>query len=82
MCNFNYGYKYYRNKLQISNLIGSSDLYLHNPLAKMKEKCEMAEKRHKHEGKKCLKEEYKVELLTHFETGLPAFYSELLNILF
>jgi hypothetical protein len=43
LCNFNYGHKVYRSKMQISNFFANTDLYLHNAVAKMRERSEPKE---------------------------------------
>jgi hypothetical protein len=76
LCNFNYGYKYYRSKMQITNLVAGCDLSLHSPAAKMREKCEAGERKGRSEDAS-----YKAELLRDYEIALPTYYYELLKII-
>lgn len=66
---FNYGFKAYRSKLQISNHF-SCDLHCHSATLKMREKCEGDGKNRKEE----LFSSHRAELLTNIECEVPSFY--------
>lgn len=70
LATFNYGYKYYRNKLQIADLLEGVDLSSCSPPAKMKEKCENTDKKVRSEEVAA----WKTELLQDFSICLLTYY--------
>jgi hypothetical protein len=70
LATFNYGYKYYRSKQQIADLLSGVDLSLHTPAGRMKEKCESGERRVRSEDIAA----WRAELLQDFSICLLTYY--------
>lgn len=70
LATFNYGYKYYRNKLQIADLLAGVDLSSCSSAAKMKEKCENSDRKVRSEEVAA----WKNELLQDFSICLLTYY--------
>lgn len=75
LATFNYGYKYYRSKLTIPHLLAGIDLNLHNPVGRMKEKCEAGGGG----SEEVLR--WRGELLQDESVCLPTYYYELLKVI-